>query len=266
MTSVRPTRRPVAESETLAANRADWDRYSDEYQATHGAFLGDAGFVWSPEGLREMDVHVLGEVSRRRILEVGCGAAQCSRWLLARDARAFGLDVSLRQLQHAARIDAELGTSVPVVCATATALPFAAGSFDVVFAAFGALQFVASADSAVAEVARVLCGGGRFAFSVTHPFRWSMPDDPSIDGLVVTSSYFYRTPYVEEDEAGAPAYVEHHRTVGDWVRTLARHGFVLVDLLEPEWPEGHDRIWGGWGPERGRLVPGTALFVADLPR
>jgi hypothetical protein len=38
----------------------------------------------------------------------------------------------------------------------------------------------------------------------------------------------------------------------------------LVDLIEPEWPDGHERIWGGWSPLRGRITPGTALFVATL--
>ena len=91
-----------------------------------------------------------------------------------------------------------------------------------------------------------------------------MPDDPTTAGLVVTSSYFDRTPYVEQDADGRVTYVEHHRTVGDWVRILRRAGFRLDDLVEPEWPEGHDRVWGGWGPVRGALVPGTAIFRATL--
>ena len=261
---VHPARRPVSEADSRRANRRDWDAYADEYQATHGEFLRDDGFVWCPEGVDEADVRALGEVRGRDVLEVGCGAAQCARWLVGQGARAVGLDLSHRQLQHARRIDAATGTDVPVVCATATDLPFADASFDVVFCAFGAFQFVADADRAVAEVARVLRPGGRFAFSVTHPVRWAMPDDPSAEGLRVTSSYFDRTPYVEQDADGEVTYVEHHRTLGDWVRTLAAAGFVLRDLLEPEWPEGHDRVWGGWGPVRGALLPGTALFVTDL--
>ena len=262
---VEPSRRPVTESETLRANRRDWDAYADEYQATHGQFLGDARFVWSPEGLDEATVHVLGDVAGRDVLEIGCGAAQCARWLRSRGARAVGLDVSHRQLQHGRRLDAEVEVSVPTVCATATTLPFADGSFDAAFSAFGALQFVYDAGAAVAEAARVLRPGGRFAFSVTHPVRWTMPDDPSAAGLVVTSSYWDRTPYVEQSPAtGEVTYVEHHRTLGDWVRLLAGAGFVLEDLLEPEWPPGHDRVWGGWGPVRGALVPGTALFSARL--
>ncbi|MGH3373015.1 MAG: class I SAM-dependent methyltransferase [Nocardioidaceae bacterium] len=261
---VEPTRRAVSESDTLRANRSDWDGYADEYQATHGDFLGDAGFIWSPEGVDEGEVHVLGEVACHDVLEIGCGAAQCARWLTARGARAVGLDLSHRQLQHARRIDADTGSDVPTVCGTATSLPFADGSFDVAFSAFGAFQFVYDARAAVAEVARVLRPGGRFAFSVTHPVRWSLPDDPTAAGLVVTSSYWDRTPYVEQDADGTVTYVEHHRTLGDWVRILAASGFRLVDLVEPEWPVGHERVWGGWGPERGALIPGTAIFSTRL--
>jgi SAM-dependent methyltransferase len=261
---IEPVRRTVSETETLRANRRDWDAYADEYQATHGEFLGDARFIWSPEGVDEADVQVLGEVAGRDVLEIGCGAAQCARWLRTQGAIPVGLDLSHRQLQHGRRIDLDVGPVVPTVCATATALPFSDGSFDIAFSAFGALQFVNDAAAAVAEVARVLRPGGRFAFSVTHPVRWSMPDDPSAEGLVVTSSYWDRTPYVEQDEDGTVTYVEHHRTIGDWVRILARHGFRLEDLLEPEWPQGHDRVWGGWGPVRGALIPGTAIFSAAL--
>jgi len=262
---VRVERRPVDEAESRRANGPDWDRYADEYQATHGGFLGDAGFVWGPEGLSEDDARVLGEVMGKDVLEVGSGAGQCSRWVRLHGGRCVGLDLSTRQLQHSRRLDEETGLAVPSVLGTATALPFGDRSFDVVFCSFGALQFVADIDVAVAEAARVLRPGGRFAFSVTHPTRWSFPDDPSEAGLTASSSYWDRTPYVEvDDDSGRVAYVEHHRTLGDWVSLLAGHGFRLVRLLEPEWPADHDRVWGGWSRIRGRITPGTAVFAADL--
>jgi SAM-dependent methyltransferase len=255
----------VSEEDSRRANGPDWDRYADEYQATHGAFLGDIGFVWGPEGLTEKEAHALGDVDGRDVLELGAGAGQCARWVRSQGGRAYGLDLSRRQLQHSRRIDDATGVVVPSVQATATALPFADESFDVVFCSFGALQFVADIDVAVAETARVLRRGGRFAFSITHPTRWSFPDDPSEAGLTATSSYWDRRPYVELDaDSGRVAYVEHHRTLGDWVSLLAGHGFRLVRLLEPEWPAEHDRVWGGWSRTRGRLTPGTAVFAADL--
>ena len=250
---VRVERRAVSEEESRQANGPDWDRYADEYQATHGGFLGNTGFVWGPEGLTEEEAGVLGDVDGREVLELGSGAGQCSRWVRVRGGTSYGLDLSARQLQHSRRIDEESGVAVPSVRATATALPFADTVFDVVFCSFGALQFIADIEVCLDEVARVLRPGGRFAFSVTHPTRWSFPDDPAEGGLTATSSYWDRTPYVE-----------HHRTLGDWVALLAGRGFRIVALLEPEWPEDHDRVWGGWSRLRGRLTPGTAVFAADL--
>jgi SAM-dependent methyltransferase len=264
--SVRVERRPVDESESRRANGPDWDRYADEYQATHGDYLGDAGFLWGPEGHTEESLQVLGDVRDRDVLEIGSGAGQCSRWVRTRGGRGYGLDLSHRQLQHSRRLDHETGVVVPSVRGTATDLPFADAAFDVVFSSFGALQFVSDIDVTVAEVARVLRPGGRFAFSITHPTRWMFPDDPGEAGLTATQSYWDRTPYVEIDDAsGVVSYVEHHRTLGDWVRLLAARRFLLVDLLEPEWPEDNHRVWGGWSRTRGLLTPGTAIFVADRP-
>jgi ubiquinone/menaquinone biosynthesis C-methylase UbiE len=263
--SVSAERREVGEEESRRANGPDWDRYADEYQATHGAFLGDVGFVWGPEGHTEAELGVLGPVADRDVLEVGAGACQCSRWVRAHGGRSYGLDLSRRQLQHSRRIDEATGVTVPAVQATATALPFADGCFDIVFCSFGALQFVHDIDVAVAETARVLRRGGRFAFSITHPTRWMFPDDPTEEGLIASQSYWDRTPYVEVDDAtGETAYVEHHRTLGDWVALLAGAGFRITDLLEPQWPEHHDRVWGGWSRTRGLLTPGTAIFAAQL--
>ncbi len=253
--------RDVSDLDTQRANRADWDSTADWYQAEHGAFLGDSGFIWSPEGLDESVVRLLGDVRGLRVLEVGCGAGQCARWLRTQGAHAIGLDLSVRQLQHSRRLDGATGVSVPSLCATATAIPFADTSFDAACSAFGALPFIRDVHAAFGEVARVLRPGGRWAFSVTHPARWMFPDDPTPSGTTVIRSYFDRTAYVELDDQGLPTYVEHHRTIGDWVRALRATGFDLEDLVEPEWPTGHDRAWGGWGPERGALVPGTAVFV-----
>lgn len=264
---VTAERRPADEHESRQANRRDWDRYADEYQATHGAFLGNTGFVWGPEGTSEAEVRALGDVSGKDVLELGSGAGQCCRWVRTQGGRGIGLDLSHRQLQHSRRIDDETGVQVPSVEATATALPFRAESFDIVFSSFGALQFVADGSKLVQEVSRVLRPGGRFAFSVTHPTRWMFPDDPGAEGLVASQSYWDRTPYVEvDDESGEVSYVEHHRTIEDWVALLASVQMPLIRFVEPQWPADHDRVWGGWSRTRGLLTPGTAIFVAvQLP-
>jgi hypothetical protein len=68
---------------------------------------------------------------------------------------------------------------------------------------------------------------------------------------------------VEIAGSGRVLYAEYHRTLGDHVADLVSAGFVLDRLVEPEWPEGHDAVWGGWSPLRGALLPGTAIFVTN---
>ncbi|MFT2014717.1 class I SAM-dependent methyltransferase [Streptomyces sp. 796.1] len=262
------TRRRASNTESNHASRSWWDRNADEYQEEHGAFLGDDRFVWGPEGLDEAEAGLLGpaeELSGRSVLEIGAGAAQCSRWLATQGARPVALDLSHRQLQHALRIADQLPTAapVPLVQAEAGALPFADGSFDLACSAYGAIPFVADPVHVMQEVRRVLRPGGRWVFSVTHPMRWAFPDEPGPEGLSVAASYFDRTPYVEQDATGRAVYVEHHRTLGDRVRDVVRSGFRLVDLVEPEWPHWNSQEWGGWSPLRGRLIPGTAIFVCE---
>ena len=263
-------RRTVTDAQSRTASRRWWDADADEYQAEHGSFLGDVDFVWCPERLREADAGLLGELPGRRVLELGCGAAAGARWLDGQGARVVGLDLSAGMLRHARRAAERTGVRVPLVQADALALPFRDASFDVVCTAFGAIPFVADSQAVMHEVARVLRpGGGRWVFSITHPMRWVFWDEPDETGLVARNSYFARTPYVETDASGTPIDVEQHRTLGDRVRELVAAGFELRDLVEPEWPAGHERIWGQWSPLRGRLFPGTAIFVAvsaSIPR
>jgi SAM-dependent methyltransferase len=254
-------RRPLGAQESRSASRHWWDADAGNYLAEHGEFLGPSEFVWCPEGLREDDAALLGDVAGRRVLEVGAGAAQCSRWLARRGAQPVALDLSGGMLREAALLGRATGTDVPLVHGDAAALPFADASFDLACSAYGAVPFVADSAAVMREVARVLRPGGRWVFSLTHPIRWCFPDDPGPGGLVATSSYFDRRPYVETDAVGVASYAEHHRTLGDRVREVVAAGLTLVDLLEPEWPEGHERPWGQWSPLRGQVIPGTAIFV-----
>jgi diadenosine tetraphosphate (Ap4A) HIT family hydrolase len=37
------------------------------------------------------------------------------------------------------------------------------------------------------------------------------------------------------DDDGQPAYVEHHRTLADWIGHITASGMTLTALTEPEW-------------------------------
>src|SRR6478672_5712779 len=149
----RPRKRGADQAASRAANRRWWDADADAYHQEHGEFLGDADFVWCPENLREADADLLGDVRGRRILEVGCGSAPCARYLARQGATVVAFDLSAGMLAHATAAAGRTGTTVPLIQADVCEMPFADGSFDLAFSAFGAMPFVDDSAGAMREVA-----------------------------------------------------------------------------------------------------------------
>ena len=251
----------VGAEEAVAGNAAYWSESAREYLSDYGEFLGDTQFRWCPEGLLESEAELLGPLPRLRhqhLLEVGAGAAQCSRWLTCEGVSVVATDLAPGMIEAAKRLNAATGITMPLLVADARALPFDDGCFDQVFTAFGAIPFVKDAEEVHREVHRVLRPGGWWTFATTHPLRWAFPDDPT--SLTANRSYFDRTPYAERSPGGT--YAEFHRTLGDHVAEVTSAGFVITAMIEPEWSADNRHIWGGWSPERGRYLPGTLIIQA----
>ncbi|MDO5453369.1 MAG: class I SAM-dependent methyltransferase [Corynebacterium sp.] len=245
------------DTDIAQANRTWWDGDAERYHRSHASYL--SSFYWCPEMLHESDAQLLGDVTGATVLELGGGSAPCASWLAGQGAGfVISFDISRGML---ARADREAG--VGLVQADAQALPYRDASFDVVFSAFGALPFVPDVDAVLRDVARVMKPGGRLVFSVNHPMRWVFADDPGPAGLTAIIPYFERS-YLETDDAGEVVYAEYHRTFGDWVRAINGAGLQLLEVLEPTWPDDLEETWGQWSPLRGRIFPGTAIFVTEL--
>jgi SAM-dependent methyltransferase len=208
-------------------NRAAWNADADDYLAQHGTRQLTEGMGWGTWFLPESELRVLGEVAGRDVLELGCGSAQWSIALARAGARPVGLDLSERQLRHARRLVAEAGVDVPLVHATAEAVPLADASFDVVFCDHGAMNF-ADPYRTVPEVARVLRPGGLFAFNHLSPILdlcW--PDGADRAGDRLVRDYFGMHRIDDGDE------VAFQLPYGGWIRLFRAHGFEVLDLIEP---------------------------------
>lgn len=207
----------------------------------------------------EEEVGALGDVVGKMVLEAGCGAAAFSAALAASGAYCVGVDFSA---QHLALARSQVGDRVRLVQGSVDQLPFQAESFDVVFCDYGGVGWVDPV-VVIAEAARLLKTGGRFAANTASPWQHiccgPMPDQPA---RRLREPYFGRSRIAREDEATV-----FTRTYGEWVRALRNNGFRIEELIElrPEPDSTTSYIWyvdRGWA----RKWPAEMLWVATRER
>jgi SAM-dependent methyltransferase len=154
-----------------------------------------------------------------RVLDVATGPGYVAGAAAARGALATGLDFSPSMVEEARR-------RYPATTfreGDAEALPYGAGSFDVVVMNFGLLH-LARPDVAIAEAHRVLASGGRYAFTV-----WAVPEKAAGFGIVLRALEAHGTASVGLPE-GPPFF--QFSDPEQCRQSLAKAGFTGIDVKE----------------------------------
>jgi SAM-dependent methyltransferase len=137
-----------------------------------------------------------------------------------------GIDLSERQLEHAANACRRAHISTPLVHGTAESLPFHDKSFDIVFCDHGATTF-SPPELTVPEASRVLRPGGIFAFCISSPIRdicWDPETERTAPRLCM--DYFGMHTLEDDDETN------YQLPYGAWIRLFRKNGLLVEDLIE----------------------------------
>jgi ubiquinone/menaquinone biosynthesis C-methylase UbiE len=213
--------RKSGKDEVVATDIATaWDRYASEYQKraqlpTHVAHYG-------PDIPTEAELRLLGDLKGKRVLELGCGGAQCSIAFAKQGATAIGIDVSSAQLAYARQLCEAEDVRVELRQGDMADLAFLrADSIDLVFSS-GAFEYVEDLNRVFRQVHRVLKVGAPLVFSLSHP---AYPSEPG-------RSYFDRSPVREKrGETELPAF---HHSFSELYMGLNRSSYRVDMILEPE--------------------------------
>jgi 2-polyprenyl-3-methyl-5-hydroxy-6-metoxy-1,4-benzoquinol methylase len=108
---------------------------------------------------RKLILDLVGDVSGKTVLEIGCGDGALAVELARRGARVTGIDTSHAMLAAARERAEKAGEQVEFIAANAEALPFDDGTFDVVIAVT-ILCFVKDAQPVFSGIGRALRPGG----------------------------------------------------------------------------------------------------------
>jgi len=107
----------------------------------------------------------------KRLLEIGVGLGADHQRFAEAGAELYGIDLTLRAIEHTRRRLATAGLSSELATGDAETLAFPDNSFDVVYS-WGVLHHSPDTAKAIAEVYRVLKPGGEARIMVYH--KWSM--------------------------------------------------------------------------------------------
>jgi SAM-dependent methyltransferase len=191
----------------------------------------------------------------KRVLDVATGPGYVAERAAARGAEPVGLDLSEAMLAHArARLP-----HVEFLHGDATALPFAAESFDAVVAAF-VLLHLGRPQLAAAEAARVLVPGGRAAFTV-----WDEPSRSRWIGVLLEALHEAEAKPPVEVPPGLPIF--HFADEGAFADLLRGAGLADVAVETVDFSlrlESGDELWNGLVEGSVRLRPLVQSQTAEM--
>jgi SAM-dependent methyltransferase len=234
-----------------------WERHADWWQ--HG-FTDGADAEYEEQILPLAAEWLAGG---RRALDIGCGEGQVARLATAIGiGEVVGVDPTWAQV-----VEARARAGGPsYLRAGAAALPFADGSFDRAVACL-VFEHIRDVDDAIAEVARVLSPGGRFAFFLNHPLLQT-PSSGWIDDQVLDppEQYWRIGPYLVEDESieevEKGVFIPFiHRPLSRYVNALLASGLALTHMAEPAPPPGF--LARAHEYEAAATIPRLLLLVAE---
>ena len=169
-------------------------------------------------------LEMAGDVSRKRILDAGCGEGHVARLFARRGAEVVAVDISPRLLEHARNLEARDPHGIEFIEADlAKGLPSHKGVFDLATANM-MLDDCQDLAGVLCGIANALKPDGRLLLSMNNPY--AIVTRRKVDDYFASGA-LTQTFGTERPEFEVPFY---YRTFEEWVTTFSQSGFLLRTL------------------------------------
>ncbi|GKU24433.1 hypothetical protein CFOLD11_12590 [Clostridium folliculivorans] len=218
--------------EILKTNKTYWDSNADLWFGTTALPEYGVKFV------TEDDLHLFGDISGKKLLEICCGSGHSLKYHADRNAaELWGVDISHKQLENADAYLKEHGYTAKFICSPMEAdMDIPTSYFDFVYSIYG-IGWTTDLQGVFNKIASYLKKDGIFIFSWHHTLNycvaWSTSQRKDIienDTLIFNKSYFdesYFTMPVDGSEI-----ILCNRKISTYINALAKAGFVVEQMVE----------------------------------
>lgn len=172
---------------------------------------------------------LIGDVSGRKVLDIGCGNGDFSKKLGESGAHITGLDGSKNMIEAAKKIYPQAEYVISDLMNEE--LPFEKDSFDVVTSKM-MLMNVSSVKTVSQRVHKVLKAGGLYAIDVVHPFRPLLKSKLSDKSNRYDSSFMYFDETASSISFAGNKYAFYYRSVSKYMNDIASCGFIFDKMQE----------------------------------
>jgi ubiquinone/menaquinone biosynthesis C-methylase UbiE len=213
---------------------------------------------YGPGSPNEKYFKLLGNLKGKKVLEIGCGGAQCGIAMAKQDAKVTGIDISEWQLKFAKALAEKNKVKINLIQGSFQDLgKMKANSYDIAFSAF-AFHYSPDLTGLFRQINRILKKKGLFVFSLDHPFLRTVNSKT----LKLKNSYFKTGKWAEI--YGKDRFVMYTHTISELYDTLIKSGFAVERIIEPDSRKryGYDPWYGLWDytPRLLKMVPPTIIF------
>ncbi len=242
--------------EHVLENRRYWDAMAEDWVAAGERKWAAKAVTWGAWDIPESELGLLpDDMSGQRAIELGCGTAYVSSWMMRRGAEVVGIDNSEKQLATAKRLAEAAGAPLTLHHGNAETLPYPDQHFDFAISEYGAAIWC-DPEIWIPEARRVLKPGGQLVFLGNHPLSMiCTPPDGSDSDERLHRSYFDLNRLDWTECEVDPGGIEFNRSISGWLRLFRETGFEVLDYLELQAPKGSPDRYGTSGKWAERWPP-----------
>lgn len=256
----------IGAGEVGRASSVDMDKNSvyttnSFYWDTHGNdFLGAIVLPLYGAFVSEEKYRLFGDVSGKKMLEIGCGNGQSLQYQGERKAsELWAVDLSEKQIEKAKQHLEACGLSAKLICSPMEeecGIPV--DYFDIVYSIY-AIGWTTDLEGTFCRIASYLKKDGVFIFSWSHPIHKCVVAENN--RLTFKKCYFDESWYSVSLDEGALTLSD--RKLSTYVNALAKAGFVIEQMIE----ESDDEIMQARGDnsdfaKKAKMLPVTFVIKA----